>query len=85
MQTATKHKLDLGYPVLDGIRFGLTAFIVLLKVIREVAVQIKATRIVTARNERNAQDIKIQGNTMIGRRKSYRPWPPSQVPSLDTA
>lgn len=38
METPAQHELDLGYPVLDRIRFRLTALIVLLEVVREVPV-----------------------------------------------
>lgn len=51
MQAAAEHKLYLGYPILDCIRLRLSAFVVLLEVIWEVAIQVKATRII-AENER---------------------------------
>jgi len=52
MEASTQHELDLGYPILDRIRFRLTPLVVLLEIVGEVAIQIEATSIVSEkRNE----------------------------------
>lgn len=53
METAAQNKLDFGNPILDRIRFGLTAFIVLLEVVGKIAIQIEATGIVPGNQRKN--------------------------------
>lgn len=48
MQVGGEHELYLGYPLLHRLRLGLVLLVVLLEVVREVAVQVKAASVVPA-------------------------------------
>lgn len=48
VQASGQHELYLGRPLLDGVRFRLSPLVVLFEIVREVAVQVKAARVVPA-------------------------------------
>ena len=49
MKASRKYKLDLRHPLLDRLGFRLTFLDVLFKVVREIAIQVKTSSIVSAK------------------------------------